>query len=157
MIAATAIQFTSEQARAFAGVTPESWRHWRNAIPYLNAKRGKAARFSISEIVALSILSQTVCALGVGVGRTAAAWDQLFQLCAAERPSRLRDLVAVVSATSASLQREDSLQLDDGACLATVCAKIVDRLASAALADSAFDEQPPLPFAPRIVGGRRDE
>lgn len=153
MIAANAIQFTSEQARALAGVTPESWRHWRKAIPYLNAKRGKAARFAISEIVALSILSQAVGELGVGVGRSAAAWDLLFQLCAAERPSHLRDMIAVVSATSASLQRKDGLRLDGGTCLATACAKIVDRLASAALADSTFDEQPPLPFAPRAVGG----
>ena len=153
MIAATAIQFTSEQARALASVTPEAWRHWRKAIPYLNAKRGKAARFSISEIVALSILSQNIGELGVGVGRTAAAWDRLFQLCAAERPSRLRDMIAVVSTTSSSLQREDGLRLGDGACLATPCTKIVDRLALAALANSAFDEQPPLPFAPRVVGG----
>lgn len=153
MIAATAIHFTPEQARTLAGVTPESWRHWRKAIPHLNAKRGKAARFSISEIVALSILCQTVGELGVGVGRTAAAWNQLFQLCAAERPSRLRDMIAVVSATSACLQPEDGLRLDNSPCLATACAKIVDRLALAALADSEFDEQPALPFAPRIVGG----
>lgn len=153
MLAASTIQFTSDQARALAGVTPEAWRHWRKAVAYLAAKRGKAARFSISEIVALSLLAQAVSDLGVGVSRTAIAWNALFQSCALERPSRLRDLVAVISVDSAELQRADALALNDGACLAMLCAPIVDRLASAAFAEVALDEQPPLPFAPRVVGG----
>lgn len=61
------IKYTCEQARAFAQVTPEAWRHWRKAIPSLSSKVGKQARFSSGELIALAAVAASARHLDVGI------------------------------------------------------------------------------------------
>lgn len=149
----TTIQFTGEQARGLAGVTPEAWRHWRSVVPYLHAKRGKAARFSLGEIVVLSLLARAVGELGVGVKRMAAGWDQLFTLCAAERPADLRGASVSVAAHGASLGAPGGPEFMNDLALVMNCAPVVDQLTTAAFPDLEASLQRSLPFAPQLVAG----
>ena len=154
MMAASTIQFTGDQARRFAGVSPEAWRHWRKAVVYLAAKHGKAARFSVGEIVALSVIAESVGRLGIGVGRLSMGWDELFRLCAVQRPSALRGLVAVVTADGATLVGTDTHAVQTGPAVVVPCEPIVERLLTAAFLENVAREQPSLPFPPRVVAGQ---
>lgn len=89
-MATSTIQYTGEQARTFAAVSPEAWRHWRKVVPSLSAKQGKKARFSAGEMIGLAVVASVVAELGVGVSSLSARWDELFSLCAYQRPGSLR-------------------------------------------------------------------
>lgn len=152
-MATTTIKFNGEQARGLAGVTPEAWRHWRSVVPYLQGKRGKGARFSIGEIVVLSLLAQAVSEWGIGVSRTALGWNRLFEICANERPSHLRDAAVCVSVDHADIITEGLTPRADAFVLIMACGPSVDRLLTAAFPDLDPSLQRPLPFAPRVVAG----
>lgn len=155
MQVAHTIQYTQEQARALSGVSQEAWRHWRKVVPYLSTKSGKSARFSIGDIVVLSIMHEAVDGLGVGVGRLAQSSNWLFQLCATARPSVLATSTAVITRTDAALASAvDGLQHSE-ICLAVACAPILERLSAAAFSGDIPDTQLSLPFSPRVVGNGR--
>lgn len=152
-MSASTIQFTGEQARGFADISAEAWRHWRKVVPALGAKRGKKARFSAGELVALSVIATVVRSFDVGVGSLAAQWDEFLRLCAAQRPSGFRSAYAVITAEAATLVGVDGLALP-GPAVGVPCEPIVERLWTAAFSDDVPRIQTPLPFAPHAVTGR---
>jgi hypothetical protein len=146
------IQYTGEQARSFAGVSPEAWRHWRKVVPRLSAKSGKKARFSAGEMIALAVVSVAVSTLNVGIAGLAERWDELFDLCAQQRPSSLRSTFVIVTAEKVELVDADRLSRERPA-IVIPCEPIVDRLWTAAFSGVVEQAQAPLPFAPQAVGG----
>lgn len=150
----TTIQYTSEQARSFADVSPEAWRHWRKVIPCLAAKSGKGTRFSAGELVALAALSSAVRTLDIGIAKFASRWDDLFVLCAQHSAGALRSVVIVVTADSLELTAA-GLSLAEQPAIVIPCAPIVNRLSDAALSPGIAQAQIPLPFAPQAVGKKR--
>jgi hypothetical protein len=154
MIVAHPIQFTQEQARTLSAVTPEAWRHWRSVIPYLASKRGKAARFSIGDIVALSVTQEAVQGLGISVSRLSTGLDHLFHQFATERPSVLANSVALIMPSRTVLATGDDLAMAVGQlAIAVACGPIVERLSAGTFQIVAEDFQPALPFPPRVIGG----
>ena len=153
-MAANTIQFTGEQARSFANVSPEAWRHWRKVVPRLAAKRGKKARFSAGEVVGLAVVASIIGTFGVGIGGLVRRWDDLFELCAAQRIATLRTSCLVVSADAVRLVEATRLEVDAGA-IVVPCQPIIERLWSAAFAGEVGQDQVPLPFAPQAVGGAK--
>ncbi|HKT86016.1 MAG TPA: hypothetical protein VJQ77_08030 [Novosphingobium sp.] len=151
-MAPNTIQYTGEQARSFAGVSPEAWRHWRKVVPRLSAKTGKKARFSAGELIALAVVASAVGTLNVGVAGFAERWDELFGLCAQQRPSNLRSAFVVVTVEKVELVDADRLGRDKPA-IVIPCEPIVDRLWTAAFSGVTDQAQAPLPFAPQAVGG----
>ncbi len=155
MQVASTIQFTQEQARALAGVSPEAWRHWRKVVAYLGSKRGKSARFSIGDIVVLSIMHEAVDSLGLSVGRMAQGLNELFHLCSTTRPTALADATAVITQHGAALAKTvDGLTYSE-ICVSVACAPILDRLSAAAFSQDVPDSQLSLPFSPRVVGSSK--
>lgn len=146
------IQYTSEQARSFAGVSPEAWRHWRKVVGKLAAKTGKKARFSAGEVIALTIVASAVSTLNVGIAGLAERWNDLFELCAQQRPSNLRSAFVIVTVEKVELVDADRLGRDRPAIIIP-CGPIVDRLWTAAFSGVTDQAQAPLPFAPQAVGG----
>lgn len=151
-MALNTIQYTCEQARAFAGVTPEAWRHWRKAVPILSTKLGKKARFSSGELIALSVVASAARGLEIGITGLAARWDELFKLCAEQRPGSLRELFVVITAGDVALEDELHLVRTEPSAIIPL-GPIVERLWSAAVAEEPEQVQVPLPFTPRAVGG----
>jgi hypothetical protein len=146
------IQYTGEQARNFAAVSPEAWRHWRKVVPRLSAKSGKKARFSSGELIALAVVSTAVSKLNVGIAGLADRWDELFGLCAQRRPSNLRSKFVMVTAEKVELVAADRLSRKVPAII-IACEPIVDRLCVAAFSGAIDQAQAPLPFAPLALGG----
>lgn len=152
-MSATTIQYTGEQARTFAGVSPEAWRHWRKVIPCLAKKTGKSARFSAGELVALAALAAAVHTLDIGIAKFAERWDELFNLCTQQRPEALRSAVIMVTAEAIELS-DPSRLLHEQPTILIPCEPIVDRLWDAAFSSKAEQPQMPLPFAPQAIGGK---
>lgn len=146
------IKYTCEQARAFAQVTPEAWRHWRKAIPALSMKTGKQARFSSGELIALAAVGAAVRELDIGISGLAARWDQLFRLCAEQRPGALRDLFVLLTANGVVLNGDLDLARNEPSAIIPL-GPIVERLWSATLAEEPEQIQTLLPFAPQAVAG----
>jgi hypothetical protein len=146
------IQYTGEQARSFAGVSPEAWRHWRKVVPKLSAKSGKKARFSAGELIALAVVSAAVGTLNVGIAGLADRWNELFDLCAQQRLSDLRSTFIIVTTEKVELVDADQLSRERPAIIIP-CEPIVDRLWTAAFFGTVEQAQAPLPFAPQAIGG----
>lgn len=97
------IQFTQEQARDIAQVSPGDVRAWRKAVPYLAAKPGKSARFTFADLVGLAIIGELTDGFGVRISDIGNGVDALFRALADARPAHLEGLVALVQRTTASL------------------------------------------------------
>lgn len=83
------IQFTQEQARDVAQVSPGDMRAWRKAVPDLAGKSGKSARFTFADLVGLAITGDLTDGFGVRIGDIGDGVDTLFRALAEARPARL--------------------------------------------------------------------
>jgi len=78
-------------------------------------------------------------------------WDELFDLCAQQRPSSLRSTFVIVTAEKAELVDADRLSHEWPA-IVIPCEPIIDRLWTATVSGAVEQAQVPLPFAPQAVG-----
>lgn len=97
------IQFTQEQARDIAQVSPGDVRAWRKTVPYLAAKPGKSARFTFADLVGLAITAELTGTFGVRISDVGQSVDALFRALAEARPPHLEGLTALVQRTTAQL------------------------------------------------------
>lgn len=97
------IQFTQEQARDIAQVSPGDVRAWRKVVPYLAAKPGKSARFTFADLVGLAITAELTDGFGVRISDIGQGIDALFRALADARPAHLEGLNALVQKTAARL------------------------------------------------------
>ena len=95
------IQFTQEQARDLAGVSPGEVRAWRKAVSYLAAKPGKAARFTFADILGLAITRRITSDFHVRISDIGDSMDALFRVLSETRPSDLEGSIALIDAQTA--------------------------------------------------------
>lgn len=147
------IQFTQEQVRALAGVSAETIRHWRKAVPYLAGKPGKSARFTFADIVSLAITHEVTTTFGVHIGNVGVGVNALFQLLAETRPTQLENAVAVVTASKALLSSAEDITLRglDGPILVVPIDPLIARIQRQMLPIAAGAKQTTLPFPPHMV------
>jgi len=124
------------------GVSAETIRHWRRAIPYLAARPGKSARFTFTDVVGLATVREVISTFGVRITDVSLGVNALFQLLADARPAVLKDTVAVITVEGGALLPAADLYASCFSCAAVVIpiGSLIDRLRQAAL-----------PFPPRIV------
>jgi len=108
MSAVAAIQFTQDQMRTLTGVSAETVRHWRKAVPYLASKTGKSARFSFTDLLGLAVTNELVSSLGVHIGSVSAGVDALFKLLADASAPAMDGAIVFVTSTTASLHESSS-------------------------------------------------
>jgi hypothetical protein len=146
------LHFTQEQARDVVGVSAEKLRHWRKAVPYLQRKAGKAARFTFADMIGLAVTRQVVDGLGVGIANLRIGVDKLFELLSRTEASQLSDMVAVVSTDGCRLcHAGDAPWAGTGeAVVAVPCWPLVERLSGQVLPIPP-DPQSALPFPPQAL------
>ncbi len=145
------IQFTTQQARSIAGISSEAWRHWRKHLPHVAAKKGKAARFSMGEIVALCAVEEVVNKLGLRVAVLSDGLDQVFQACAPMSLLYLRDCSFVVTAANGKIFKTEQVRGLSNSAVVIPCENIVDQVLRATFQDSDEVYQRSLPFPPAAV------
>lgn len=153
MCATSTIQFTPEQARSVSGVSRESLRHWRGAVPYLENKSGKAARFDLGDLLGLAILQELKTQIGVSIVAIAPAAQCLFEHLSKARFAELLAATAMLSRDKAGLLSKDDLRrVPFGQAAAYVpCGPLLNRICIAVLPGYAPNAQPSLPFPPQAV------
>ncbi len=151
MTVAGNIQFTTQQARSIAGVSPEAWRHRRKHLSQLAAKKGKAARFSMGEIVALCAVEDVVSTLGSKVVLLSVGLDEIFQACSSMNLLYLRECSFLVTATEGKVLKSDQIRSLPMPTIVIPCERFVDQVLRATFQDSAETHQKHLPFPPAPV------
>ena len=147
------IQFTQEQARDLAGVSPGEVRAWRTAVGYLAAKPGKAARFTFADILGLAITRRITGDFHVRISDIGDSLDALFRALAEIRPADLEGSVALIDAQTARLVSGADLgakPLKDPT-FVVPCAPLIDDLSRRVVPRAPAARQAALPFAPQMV------
>lgn len=147
----SAILFTTQQARSVAGVSPEAWRHWRKSLSYFETKKGKAAKFSMGEVVVLCAVKDIVSHFGIRVTMLSDSIDQIFQASAPMSLLLLQDCSFVLTPTSGQVLKVN--QVTDLPCSAVVirCEHFVDQILKATFQNSEEVHQKNLPFPPTAI------
>jgi hypothetical protein len=150
------IQFTQDQARTLTGVSVESVRHWRKTIPYLSIKAGKAARFTFSEVIGLSITHELVNSFGIHIANMSQGIDCLFRLLASASPTSLEHSLILITRTEALLFEETPTQrhLHVAPALIFPLDPLLAKIQSHMLPATTSPSQVALPFPPEAVRTR---
>lgn len=157
MPAVSTIQFTQDQARTLTGVSVETVRHWRKAIPYLAAKTGKTARFTYADLVGLAVTNALVSSLGAHIAALSGGVDALFRLLATVGPTSLDSAIVLVTATDASIYEPvaDGIgRLSSAPALTVPLAPLVANIQRHMLPFALISPQVALPFPPKAVRSR---
>jgi hypothetical protein len=151
------IQFTQEQARDLADVSPGDVRAWRKAVPYLAEKPGKAARFTFADLVGFAITADLTGAFHVRISDIGAGVDALFRALAEARPPHLEGLVALIATASARLIPAADLAARQvtGPTFVVPCDPVLARIGERMLPVAPGSGQTALPFPPHMLTAGR--
>lgn len=149
------IQFTQEQVRDIAQISPGDVRQWRKAVPYLAAKPGKAARFAFSDLVGLALMHEITGTLGARISDISMGVDALFRALAEARPAHLEGLIALVDRASARLIPASDLTAHQisGPLFIAPCDPILAEIGARMMPIARGSSQVALPFPPQAVRG----
>lgn len=156
-MALATIQFTQEQARDIAEVSPGDVRAWRKAVPYLADKPGKAARFTFADLVGLAITSELTNHFGARISDIGISVDRLFRELADARPAHLEGFIALIGSASAGLLTigDFSARQISGPTLVVPCDPIVSRIGARMMPSTPSSAQSALPFPPQMLKAGR--
>lgn len=156
-MATRTIQFTQEQARDIAHVSPGDVRAWRKSVPYLAAKPGKSARYTFSDLVGLAITNELTDGFGARISDIGQGVDALFRALAEARPAYLEGMFGLVHRTTARLIRAGDLntQLIAHPMFVVPCDPILVEIGSRMMPLLPDSGQVALPFPPRIIKAGR--
>lgn len=151
------IQFTQEQARDLADVSPGDVRAWRKVVPYLAGKPGKAARFTFADLVGLAITANLTGVFHVRISDIGTGVDALFRALAEARPPNLEGLIALIDTSSARLLPATNLRADQVTepTFVVPCDPIVARIGQRIMPAAPGSGQTALPFPPQMLKGGR--
>lgn len=145
------IQLTTQQARSIAGVSSEAWRHWRKQLPHLSSKKGKAARFTMGEIVVLCAVEKIVSTLGVRVAIISDSLDHLFQISAPMSLHYLQECLFLVTVEEGKVVKTSQLQKIASPALVIPCNSFVEQVLRNAFEYPDALLQKNLPFPPATI------
>ena len=151
------IQFTQEQVRDIAQVSPGDVRQWRKSVAYLAAKPGKAARFAYSDLVGLALTREFTGTLGVRISEIGMGVDTLFRALCEARPPHLEGLVALVERATARLIPAVDLtpRLICAPIIVAPCDPILAEIGARMRPTGPTTGQTALPFPPQAMRKRR--
>jgi hypothetical protein len=147
------IQFTQEQVRAIAEVSPGDVRQWRKYVSYLAAKPGKSARFVFSDLVGLALTRELTSTLGARISEIGNGVDALFRALADARPAHLEGLIAIVERDDARLIDVPNLLARQfpGPAFVAPCDPVLASIGARMMPIAPGMSQAALPFPPRAV------
>lgn len=151
------IQFTQDQARTLTGVSVESVRHWRKAIPYLASKTGKTARFTFADLVSLGVTHVLVSSLGIQITALNVGIDSLFRLLATIGPTSFDGVIVLVTTNEASFYEPGADgygKLPSAPALMVPLAPLVANIQRHMLPIPPISPQAALPFPPEVIRSR---
>jgi len=134
------------------GLSKEAYRHWRKVLPQVAAKGGRAPRFTIGDLVALSVIYRLTEIGGVRIGNMKVFAGDIFELCNNTSWPALKgtSLHVDLAGRTCDLQFADSPTCD----LALVCRldPVLEVLGDTLLSMQPESQQTQLRFPPASIG-----
>lgn len=75
------MEYSQKQVRSVVGIAQQTLRYWKSLLPPLACKAGKAALFTVGEMLALSVVNQLVHRNKIDVSAITPVAEELFDLC----------------------------------------------------------------------------
>jgi hypothetical protein len=146
------MQYTQAQIREVTRLTKEGFRHWKGAIPALEARSGRGALFSYGDIVALAVIKTIVDTFGVQITILKDQAQLLFESCNKGNWAILGSEIVVIGEQGAMFIASENL--DEVGTQPIICvplAPIVARIRAVLTGDHPQQELPlsPMPVVPR--------
>ncbi|XXG31425.1 MAG: hypothetical protein WJ306_02195 [Ferrovum myxofaciens] len=145
------------KSRTLTGVSVETVRHWRKAIPYLSSKTGKVARFTFADLLGLAVTHELVNSFGVHIATLSAGVDSLFRLLAASGPASLDGAIVFITSIEATLYEggvEGVGQVPAKPALMIPLAPLIAKIQRHMLPVMPASNQTTLPFPPEAIRSR---
>lgn len=91
------MRFETGQLRSLIGITTETLRHWKRALPPLFGRDGRSDGYVFHEVVALAVISAAVQQLAVPISRFTAVAERLFSEIAIQTQPGRKPLVLCIT------------------------------------------------------------
>ena len=109
------MQYTPSQLRQSAGLSKETFRHWRRVVPALSGGRGHAPAFSAGDVLASAVLRRLTECCGVRIGNLTDVAKQVFDICNHTAWDVLSDSVLVLDLSEhicVAVAKSDRIPID---------------------------------------------
>lgn len=148
------MRYTQEQTREIVGLSVETLRHWRHVVPYLRSKTGKAARYTFSDLICLSVVREVTNA-GIPISGIAGGVNELFKLISKTFLQNLRGKFIALNLNNAVIVSESSWHevAEKSVTIIVSCDFILIRLQNELYPVIEIQSQRMLPFPPKAVKG----
>jgi hypothetical protein len=152
------LNLTPGQLREILGLSEDTFRHWRRAIPPLAGRNGYRPCFTHGDLMATALVKSLVDEAGIKVGALSGIAPELFRLCQQTAWAALERTVLVIEPGKCQLSLAVSSPLSSPngpVAIHVPCAPIVARVRARLLAEQPAEDQQPLRFPPAAIGPAR--
>ncbi len=137
------MEYTQQQVRLAIGVGQQTFRYWKQSLPPLAMKSGKAAVFSAGEMLALSVVNHLAQVCKIDVSALTSVAEDLFKICS--RPlllSRHPTIVWIDLATKSLAITSDTRDLPtDRVCLVVPLSLLWQQISTSLMEPNRLGEQ----------------
>jgi hypothetical protein len=152
------LNLTPGQLREILGLSEDTFRHWRRAIPPLASRNGYRPCFTHGDLMATAVVKSLVDEVGIKVGALSGIAPELFRLCQETAWAALERAVLVIEPAKCQLGIAASspvLSPNSPIAIHVPCGPIVARVRARLLAEQPAEDQHRLRFPPAAIGRAR--
>lgn len=151
------VLFTPGQLRQAVSIAPETYRHWKTALPPLQRVRGHSPCFTSGDILAVSVVHALAVGLAVKVGALTPTAHSLFEICNLTpwpRLERAELRITILSARVSLLAEADIATLEEPY-ISVPLAPLIARIREQLLDSNSTDQQRALNFPPHSLESQK--
>jgi hypothetical protein len=150
------MKLTPGQIRQILGLSPDTFRHWKAALPPLTDRNGHRPCFSHGDLFAMALVRALTEDAGVRVGALQAVSVRLFEQCGRQSWAGLERSILVMELPRVKVEfvPEHNVPQLDRIGILVPCGPIVADLRQALLQDKEGDDQGSLRLPPTVIGRR---
>jgi hypothetical protein len=147
------MQYTVRQMHEIVGLSKETYRHWKRVLAPLDQVSGRAACFTVGDLVAASILYRVTEVAGVRVGHLGDLAVAVFNLCNATPWAALEGSTLTIDLDRRQCQIEPNLTASTISDFALICRldPVLEELRRALLRTQGDSPQSELRFPPTAL------
>jgi hypothetical protein len=151
------MKLSPSQVREVLGLSPDTFRHWREALPPLAGRKGYRPCFTYGDLLAMAIVRALTEDAGVRIGALHAVATGLFEHCGRHSWAGVERsiLVLELARIRVSFFPEPQIPQLDGIGIVVPCRPIVAELQELLHADKGKADQGNLRFPPTVVSTER--
>ncbi|MBN8791020.1 MAG: MerR family transcriptional regulator [Stenotrophomonas nitritireducens] len=145
------MRYLPAQAKESLGISEETFRHWRRALPPLQGRKGYGPCFTPGDLLALKVVAQ-LHTLGIQVRHITRHADALFDACSQSAWFGLSDKVIAYGGDSVSITGVSEARHPTQACVLVPLRPLIAELRQALSNEETVPAQSDIAFPPMRVG-----